>query len=61
MQVQALNQLEQMVLIGRIAEAYPQPIGLWLTRFGVQDSKFAGQVFVCLLFEQKHSSIRVSN
>jgi hypothetical protein len=44
-QVQTLDQLQQMVLVRRIAKAYAQPIGLWLTRLCVQDSKFAGQFF----------------
>src|SRR5437868_5260960 len=43
MQIQALNQVEQMVLIGWIAQTNPQPSGFWLTRFGVQNLKFAAQ------------------
>src|SRR5438552_17518983 len=42
-QVQALNQVEQMVLIGWIAQTNPQPLGFRLTWFGVQNLKFAGQ------------------
>src|SRR2546430_9973449 len=42
-QVQALNQVEQMVLIGWITEANPQPLGFRLTSFGVQNLKFAAR------------------
>ena len=42
-QVQALNQLQQMILIRRIAEANPEPLRFRLTWFGVQNLKFAGQ------------------
>ena len=58
--IQTLNQLEQVVLIRRIAQANAQPIRFGLTRFRVQDSKFARQVMVDLSFA-KHSSIRVCN
>src|SRR6185436_16225059 len=34
-QVQTLNQLQQMVLIRRIAKANPQPLRLWLAWFGI--------------------------
>src|SRR5947207_7811218 len=58
-QVQALNQVEQMVLIGWIAQANSQPTGFRLTRFGVQNLKFAAQEsFILKLILQKHSSIR---
>src|ERR1700716_278751 len=40
-QVQSLNQLEQMILIRRIAQTNPQPFRFRLTRFGVQNSEFA--------------------
>src|SRR5437660_606048 len=59
-QVQTLNQLEQVVLIRRIAQTNAQPIRFWLTRFRVQNSKFARQVMMDLSFA-KHSSIRVCN
>src|ERR1700704_3476101 len=42
-QVQAFDQLEQVILVRRIAQTNPQPIGFWLTRLWVQDSEFAGQ------------------
>ena len=42
-QIQALNQAEQMVLIGWIAQPNPQPFRLRLAWFGVQNLKFAGQ------------------
>ena len=42
-QVEALDQLEQMVLIRRIAQTNAQPFGLWLTWFLVENRKFAGQ------------------
>jgi hypothetical protein len=42
-QVQTLDQLEQMVLVRRIAQTNPQPFGLWLTRFLVENLKLAGQ------------------
>jgi hypothetical protein len=42
-QVQTLDQLEQMVLIRRIAQTNPQPFGLWLTRFLVENLKLASQ------------------
>src|SRR2546425_4038588 len=59
-QVQALNQVEQMVLIGWITEANPQPLGFRLTWFGVQNLKFAAQEsFTLKLILQKHSTIRV--
>src|SRR5258708_3866179 len=43
MQIQTLDQLEQMVLVRRIAQTNPQPFGLWLTRFLVENLKLAGQ------------------
>src|SRR2546426_6917115 len=49
-QVQALNQVEQMVLIGWITEANPQPLGFRLTSFGVQNLKFAAQESFTLKF-----------
>src|ERR1700682_1205403 len=42
-QVQTFDQLEQMILIRRIAQTNPQPLRFWLTGFWVQDSEFAGQ------------------
>src|SRR5690242_16176962 len=39
-QVQALDQLQQMILIRRIAQTNPQPIRFRLTRFGIEYSKF---------------------
>src|SRR5438034_94729 len=45
-QVQALNQVEQMVLIGWIAQTNPQPLGFRLTWFGVQNLKFSGQEYL---------------
>src|SRR2546423_13139300 len=59
-QVQTLNQLQQMILVRRIANADAEPIGFWLTWFRVQDSKFARQVIMDLSFA-KHSSISVCN
>ena|SRR5436853_4629159 len=44
-QIQALNQLEQMILVRRIAQTNPQPFGFRLTRPGVQDLKLARQFF----------------
>ena len=43
-QIQALNQLQQMVLIGGIAQANPQPVRLGLAWLGIQNLKFAGQI-----------------
>jgi hypothetical protein len=43
-QVKSFNQLEQMILVSRIAQTDPEPFGLWLTWFGVKDLEFAGQV-----------------
>src|SRR5438128_12582180 len=45
-QIQALNQVEQMVLIGWITEANPQPTGFRLAWFGVQNLKFAGHSYL---------------
>src|SRR2546425_13271452 len=59
-QVQSLDQLEQVVLVRRIAQANAQPIRFWLTRFRVHNSKFARQVMMDLSFA-KHSSIGVCN
>src|SRR2546425_7637562 len=42
-EIQALDQLEQMILIGRIAQTNPQPVRFGLTRLCVQNSKFTGQ------------------
>ena len=36
-QVQALNQLQQVILVGRIAQTNPQPFRFWLTRFAIED------------------------
>ena len=44
-QVQTLNQLKQMILIRRIAQANPEPLRFWLTRLNVQNLKFAGHVY----------------
>jgi len=44
MKVEPLNQLEQMVLIRRIAQTNAQPFRLWLTRLWVENVKFAGQL-----------------
>ena len=60
-EIQSLNQLQQMVLIRGVAETNLEPIGFWLPRCGVENSKFAGQVSYLKLCLQKHSSIRVSN
>ena len=60
-EIQSLNQLQQVVLIRGVAETNLEPIGFWLTRCGVENSKFAGQVSYLKLCLQKHSSIRVSN
>src|SRR5437870_5503912 len=61
-QIQALNQVEQMVLIGWITEANAQPLGFRLTSFGVQNLKFAAQEsFTSDLILLKHSSIIVWN
>src|SRR6266849_2922300 len=50
-QVQALNQFEQAILVSRIAQTDPEPLGLWLTWFGVKDVKFAGQILVTSIAE----------
>jgi len=42
-QIQALDQLEQVVLVSRIAQTNTQPLWLWLTRFVVENLEFAGQ------------------
>jgi len=59
-QLQTFNQLEQMILVCRIAQTNTQPIRFWLTRFRVHNSKFARQVMMDLSFA-KHSSIGVCN
>jgi hypothetical protein len=41
-QFQALDQLQQMVLVRGIAETNPQPIGLGLTGFRIEYLEFAG-------------------
>jgi len=43
MQIQPFDKPQQMILIRRIAQTNPQPPRFWLTRFGVQNSEFAGQ------------------
>src|SRR5437868_278223 len=45
-QFQALNQLEQMILVCWITQTNAQPIRFWLTRFCIKDSKFAGHLYV---------------
>jgi hypothetical protein len=50
-QVKSFNQLEQMILVRRIAQTDPEPFGLWLTWFGVKDVKFAGQFLVTSIDE----------
>jgi hypothetical protein len=42
-QVQPLDQLEQVVLIRWVTQPNAQPLRLWLTRFLVENVKFAGQ------------------
>ena len=42
-QIQSFDQLEQMVLVGGIAQTDTEPLGLWLTWFVVKDLEFAGQ------------------
>src|SRR5437660_4701948 len=42
-QAQALNQLEQMILIRGITQTNPEPFRFRLTRLCVQNSKFTGQ------------------
>ena len=42
-QIQALNQLQEVVLVRRITQANAQPFGFGLTWFGAENSKFAGQ------------------
>src|SRR6266496_4428207 len=55
-QVQTLNQVEQMVLIGWITQTNPEPLGFRLTWFGIQNLKFAAQEsFTLKLILQKHS------
>src|SRR5436190_16903782 len=49
-QVQALNQVEQMVLIRWITEANPQPLGFRLTCRSVQNLTFAAQESFTLKF-----------
>jgi hypothetical protein len=48
-QVQALDQLEQVVLVRRITQTNAEPLGLWLTWFLVENVKFAGQSISPLL------------
>src|SRR5207245_4864770 len=60
MQIQALNQPEQVILIRRITQTNLQPFRFWLTRFGVEDLKFADQRLY-LFRSSKHSNIRLSN
>jgi hypothetical protein len=48
-QIQTLNQLEQVVLVSRITQTNAQPLWLWLTRFGIENLKFAGQLISFLL------------
>ena len=43
-QIQTLDQLEQMILVRRIAELDAQPFRLRLARFLIEYSKFAGHV-----------------
>ena len=43
-QVQPFDQLQQMVLVRRIAETNPQPLRFGLTRFLIEYSKFAGHL-----------------
>ena len=43
-QIQTLDQLEQMILVRRIAELDTQPFRLRLARFLIEYSKFAGHV-----------------
>src|SRR5207253_10842573 len=43
MQVQALNQLQQMMLMRGIAQTNSQPLRFRLTRLRIQNSKFTGQ------------------
>jgi hypothetical protein len=50
-QIQSLDQLEQVVLVSRIAQTDPEPLGLWLTWFGVKDLEFAGQFFLTSIDE----------
>jgi len=50
-QVKSFNQLEQMILVSRIAQTDPEPLGLWLTWFGVKDLEFAGQILVTSIDE----------
>jgi hypothetical protein len=50
-QIQSFDQLEQMILVGRIAQTDPEPLGLRLTWFGVKDVKFAGQILLTSIDE----------
>ncbi len=47
-QIQSLNQLQQVILIRRIAQTNSQPLWFWLTWFGIENSKLAGQWFISL-------------
>src|SRR5207237_5074087 len=49
-QVQALNQLQQMILVCRIAQSDPEPFRFRLTWFAVQNLKFAAQESFTLKF-----------
>jgi hypothetical protein len=42
-QVQTLDQLEQVVLVRRIAQTNPQPFRFWLTGLCIQDCEFTSQ------------------
>src|ERR1044072_5107244 len=46
-QVETFDQLQHLVLIGRIAESDAQPLGLWLTDLLIvaDYTEFAGQLF----------------
>jgi hypothetical protein len=37
MQIQAVNELEHVVLVRRIAQTNLEPLRLWLPRFGIAD------------------------
>src|SRR5690242_11815780 len=54
-QVQPLNQLQQMILVRRIAQTNAQPFRLGLTRLGIQDLEFAGQIYLDQI--KKYSNI----
>ena len=56
-QVQTLNQLQQVILVGWISQANPQPFGLGLAGLGIKDVEFAGQTLNYL--DEQHHSIGV--